>query len=473
MTDNKVIRVLRTFSLLEFRQLCRFVRAPLPTKDKYILRLIDALEPHYPEFPEAAVHRNIIYPLVYHKEAFDMPRLRRLFSNFTILVEDFMVKQEISISNTPKLPFLKTAYRKRQLDNYYSHLLVLEEKELHEQPLRDAEHHYRQFRLRDEQYQFQSGKQNRSIELDPKSILDSLEAFYLCSKLRVCCEMVNRGNILNTKAETSWVAELLSKSSAEQYKDIAAIALYRSILLTLTEPEEVQHYLHLKSLLLQSNEAFTRRELKDIYALAQNYCIRKINNGQADYLKELFQLYQALLQNRILMDDGHLSQYQYKNIVFVALRLNEFDWCKSFIENYSVWLKPEEKENAYTYNMAYYHFFEKDYKNVLKLLMRVEFTDVFYFLDSRSLLLKSFYELDEVDPLLTLLDTFQSALKRNKLISDSQRVIYLNLVKVVRKLMKLQPRNKEQVKKLGEYIDKNRQIADRAWVLSKLEDVRG
>ena len=41
-------------------------------------------------------------------------------------------------------------------------------------------------------------------------------------------------------------------------------------------------------------------------------------------MKELFGLYQIILENRIIFRENYLSQRDYKNIIYLGLRLEEF-----------------------------------------------------------------------------------------------------------------------------------------------------
>lgn len=471
MTNNKALKILRKFSPIEFRQWVGFVQSGHVTKDRYILRLVDVLLPLFPGFEDPMLRAEEVYAAIYPQTTFDMPKLRRLFSDLTLLLEQFMAQQQLEQDKLTQLSLLKRAYQSRGLDKYYEHLLVLEQKDLSETPKRDGEHYYQLFKHQNHQYQYQSAQQNRSMQLNPAMLLDSLEVFYLVSRLHICCEVINRANILNTPYDQPIINGLLTDLARSPHLNTPAVALYRNILLTLIEPDDITHYQNLKQQLPDITQQFGKEDLKDIYALAQNYCIRKINTGNAGFLRDLFELYQLLLQNGLLTEDGHLSPQHYKNIVFVALRLDEVAWCQRFIENYREALPPSHRNDAYYYNLAYWHYFKKEYAQTLLLLNKIGFTDVFYFLDSRSLLLKTYYELDEVDALLGLMDTFRSNLQRNKQISPYQKTIYLNLVKVVKKLAKLHPSNKDHLQKLKHFVENNRQIADRNWVLGKLQEL--
>ena len=52
------------------------------------------------------------------------------------------------------------------------------------------------------------------------------------------------------------------------------------------------------------------------------------------------------------------------------------------------------------------------------MLLKVEFNDVYYHLDSKSLLMKVYFELDEYDAFSSLVDAFKIYLRRNQTISE-------------------------------------------------------
>src|SRR5436190_23071420 len=93
-----------------------------------------------------------------------------------------------------------------------------------------------------------------------------------------------------------------------------------------------------------------------MYQYVLNYCIKQINQGNILYQKTQLDTYKIILKIGVLTHSGTISQWDYKNITTVSLRQKDFDWAKNFITVYKNYLSPEEKENAYSYNLANYHF---------------------------------------------------------------------------------------------------------------------
>jgi len=214
---------------------------------------------------------------------------------------------------------------------------------------------------------------------------------------------------------------------------------------------------------------FPPAEVRDMYAFAQNYCIKQINSGNGDFLRKLFELNKTLLATGLIFESGYLSPHDFKNIVTVSLRVNEFDFAHDFIQT---------KKTGSTLPSARMPIplawpgTTSSARSMIKPLntVQVEFTDVYYHLDAKSLLLKTYYELNEEDALYSLFDAFKIYLRRNKLISEYQRDVYSNLISFTRRLVtarhgstRVTPRNWKRI------LEPNK-VADINWLLTRLKN---
>jgi hypothetical protein len=315
-------------------------------------------------------------------------------------------------------------------------------------------------------------KTNSAMRRDEKAnigdVVEYLDRFYLARKLQLCCEIFNVRNVLAVEYRVFLLDEILSHLKNKSYEDTPVILVYFRILMTLRESENEEHFFQLRELLIQHEANFSLSELREMYQYVLNYTIKKINLGNIDWQKTLFDIFKTTLQNRVLMSEGHLSHLDFKNIVTISLRLKEFDWAQNFIEDYKRELIPAERENAYTYNLANLHYNTGAYSQSLKLLQQVEFSDLYYQLDSKSILLKTYFELEETESFFYHVSAFRIFLKRNKLVSEYQRTIYLNLIRYSSQLIRAEGA-KKKIHSIRKKIEENRNVADLNWLLSKFE----
>jgi hypothetical protein len=83
------------------------------------------------------------------------------------------------------------------------------------------------------------------------------------------------------------------------------------------------------------------------------------------------------------------------------------------------------------------------------------------------MLLRSYFELEEWQTLDSLLKSFYTFLRRRHDIGY-QRLMYLNLIKFTRKLM-AGPLTRRKAKALAERIQAEQYLAEREWLLSKVQ----
>jgi hypothetical protein len=249
------------------------------------------------------------------------------------------------------------------------------------------------------------------------------------------------------------------------------MVIYRHVLYTLLEPEDETHFTALKKLLPQHSALFQPDELRNLYTYAMNYCIRNINLGKPQYLRELFDIYRELLQRDLLLDNNQLSPWDYKNILTTALRLGEYEWSHRFLHDYKSRIDRRLRANAFTYNLARYYFAMKQYNKVLPLLQDVKYDDIFYQLDSKSTLLKIFYEQDEYSALQSLKESFMALLRRKRLMSEQNRVNYRNLIHWTLQLSKADVRDKLKLRRMRKEISAASNVADKSWLLEKVDEL--
>ena len=233
------------------------------------------------------------------------------------------------------------------------------------------------------------------------------------------------------------------------------------------------NYMNLMELLKKYGDLFPRNEAEFIYATALNYCIKKINQGNQQFLEEYFNVFVILLEKELLLTDGELSPWHFRNIVVAALRLGKYDWTENFIYTYKSYLPSAMRENAVSFNLAQLYFSQKKFNKVIELLRNVEYDDFTYNLNSKTMLLSTYYEMDEIEPLYSLMDSFRTYLNRHKDFSAAKRSHYTNLIKFTKQLTKTMPGDKKAIDKLKKEVEEAepKGIASITWLKEKIADL--
>ena len=162
-----------------------------------------------------------------------------------------------------------------------------------------------------------------------------------------------------------------------------------------------------------------------------------------------------------------------------GIRIKDFKWTEAFIHQNKNKLKPEVRENAFNYNLSVYYYATKQYTKALRLLMTISITDISYGVGAKTIQLQSYYELEEFEPLINLLDTFRLYVMRHKTQSDYRKKANLNMLRIVKKVAKLREKstfisqnqyNKELVK-LKSIFSETTPLSNSDWIREVIEQL--
>jgi len=333
--------------------------------------------------------------------------------------------------------FLTAEYlRERRLLKQYEKTQKTIAKQLNKAEYRDADYYFQQYLFaneRDQKY-LRITQKREDDGLQEKQ--DSLDVWFMAMKLRDACEMKMRQRYFGETYEAGLLSEILVKIKVQisDYQNIPAVFIYY-LVYELLANEAQEDYFILKEKVEKEASYFSNLELQNIYNYLQNFCIQQINKGETRFLNEIFIIYQSQLERELIFEkNGTLAEWHYKNIVTTGLRSNAYDWVRSFIEEYKSRLSPTVAENAYSFNLANYFFATEKYRDVLPLLIQVEYSDMRYKLDVRALLLRTYYHLSETEAFYALCDAFKQLLLRAKGLTDFQRMGYQNMIRISRKV---------------------------------------
>jgi hypothetical protein len=232
------------------------------------------------------------------------------------------------------------------------------------------------------------------------------------------------------------------------------------------------HYYNLLTLLAQHEAVVPRNMMTEFYVFATNYGIRAINQGRSAFAQQLFELYNTMTERTFLLDDdGRLSPWHYKNIVKLGVRLRDMRHVRLFIEQHKHILPVAFAENAVLYGKALIAFTQKDYAAVGDLLIHKTFQDdPFYGLDTRALLLKTYYIQRDNDAFDTLIESSKVYLHREQKVSEINKTQFSNFIKYTAKLFYSVP-NKEKATSLRLTIQQDSKVADKTWLLEKMDEL--
>jgi len=479
MNKSIIIVNYSALSKIYLNRFSLFVNSPYFNKQESVKRLHDYLLEQHPIFKEEKCTKEIVFKNVFGVSKYNNQKLKDTISNLLVLFETFLVNEAIKKN--------KAVYRQLEIQECIDNKLNKQTlktlntafKEKSNLSIEHSKLYYHNYILNDFAYTYQvyNGDRKTSAIHLQKSI-NSLDKFYFNEKMLVGSAIINRQKILNTNFNIHFfdlVEEIISKNN-DFLKDDKIIFLNQQLYL-LQKNDDENNYRKLIQLISTIN--INKKELRIYFSFLTNFCIRMINSGKQKYLRELFDLNNKIISKNILLENDVISEWAYKNAIAIALRIKEFDWAENFIVTYSKNLNAKIYLNAYNYNLADIAYAKKSYDSALGHLLNIEYTDVFYLLSSKALLLKIYYETQEFDVLESLLHSFRLLTIRQKKISKKQKDAYLNLIKSTVYLLKIYYKKqvndieyKNHLSKLNIFIVKQDSIANKTWILEKIKEFK-
>lgn len=460
MEESKLLQLLRSFSSSELQRYEEVMDSPVFNQNRFVAVLGKEISRKLIS-GEPVGSKKDTYRLLYPDENFNDLKFRKAMSSCYQLAELVLALDEWEGSETYDLQVMK-ATAGRKLEKQFNSAFRRFKKKAGKRDEIQPEYFWHSFQVGLLATSFHGKPVDEKM---PMSELDAhLDEFYLMTKLRQACVLHSRNQLPETGHQKDFLRNLMR--FAELRRPLHSLSeIYRIALLTQLEPGNPGHFQKLKTHLARHRLQIAHVPGAELHILARNHCIRQINLGDQSYIQQLFDLYRLALEGGYLLDsNGHILPSAFKNIVSTGLKLKAFSEVEEFVQENGQLLAPEYQADFLNFSLGKIRFAQGQFRAVAKLLQTVSYNDLFIELDSRILLLKTWYELGEMDLLEAALNGTRKIVRRRK-IQAYHRKNYLNNLKMVERLLKQYP-EKAPAKFMAE-LRSFSELSEREWLLEK------
>ena len=466
MHNSDLIKSVDKLSKRDFRQLKKMVESPFFNQRQDVIDLFNYLNAVADSKDKDKYDRTKIFKTIFPKEAMDVQKLRYTMSFLYAVIRQYFIQSEME--NDPVLIHLQLckALRKRGVGKLFQKEIKSLDQKQQSSTLKNTNFHLQNYEIAFEQYEFAS-TYSREGDMQLGKLSEYLSNFYFADLLKLSCIKLSTKNILKTDLDFSLVESLLPTIEQKGYLNNIATEVYYHTYKVLKEDNE-SDFQELKKLISAHWNKFEKDEARDIYTLGINFCIKKLNSGNRQYIREAFELYQEGFQHQLFFENGGLTSFNYKNVVRLGIGLGELEWVANFMESHAPYLFPSERKNTYRYNMAYFHFHKKEYDQVLDLLQQMEYKDVLQNMDARRMILCIYYERNEFEPLHSLLKSFSTYIRRHRNEIGYHGQNFLNLIRFITKMINSNLQDKSVRQQIVREIESTDGVAEKKWLLSML-----
>jgi hypothetical protein len=464
--NTKLLQVLESFDKKELFQFKKYLQSPLFNHREDVHKLFEYLNKERRK-KKPKLDKETIFSAVSPSRRYEDKEFHLLMSYLFKLAENFIALREYLQDENEVEIRLMQSYRRRSLAKHFNQTARRVREKLEKQPFRDRRYFQLSSRLVWEEYQVDVVNKP-SGELPLSEMIELTDIAYFAQKLRQLCLIKVQQTVYSTEYKLKEQDGLLTYLNNYNLAEFPVLDIYFRANQLLSDDFERQDLSAFILKLIANSRFFQMEEVRELYLMAINLCIKKVNSGATEYFREMLELYQDGLAKNFLLENNRISRFAYHNAVAAALYSKEFEWAESFIKDFQVHLDEAFREGSYSYNLAKLEFERGHYGESLQLLQKANYQDVLLNLAAKTILLKIYFKTDEFDILEAHLAAMKSFLRRKKILGY-HRKNYQNLIRFTQKLMSVNYFEKKELNKLRKEIQSAEILTERVWLLNQLE----
>lgn len=480
MQDSKLVEILKVFSQKEWKDFEKFVNSPYFSTGRDVSGLYTILKKHHPEFSSDKLDKEKVFSALFPSEQFNEKKLKNITSDFTGMAEQFLVHERLASEETLFEETLARVYKDKKNDKLFLKTLNSLEKKLSGEKFKsdtgfkEDETLERLF----EEYFIGIHKFDKSV---PKRVkyTEYVTLTFLVTFLRKQRDRIiikNYYNLDMTSPLLESVYEsidfdkmiLLLKEKKSGW--LWLVEFYYYILKSLQNVEDNSMFEKLQKLFYKSIEKFARKEKYFIFNDFIAWLHTKDNKLGTLSARDEFDIFKKMLEHNAYSpsEEEFMSVLLYRNIMNMAISLQEYDWFENFIKDFTEKLKPEFRENMENLAKSNLYFERGKYEDALGCLSKISYDVFMYKVDIKNLMLRIYYELELYEPAFSMINAFRNFLSATEEISEVFKTQQINFINFYNKLLKMKADNKaNDADFIAKEIEKKDAVASKHWLIEK------
>lgn len=466
MKNSRLIQILSSFSSKEKRLCKAWINCSMINQREDVDALYDFLWSM--KFKEQYLNKTLAWATIYPKTTYNDGKMRQIMHRLLLAVEDFLVFNYIKNNKEQHNFILINALKQRtlalSLDKAIQQLKIA----VQQQPIQNWESLRFAYEL--ESFSFDNADTNqRTTPLNLQELSDSLDIQYFADKLRKACLLYSRLVVFKMDYSPKMLEVVLNQVQELNYLEIPAIGIYYYCYQSLIHTDQSDAYFQkMMAYLDQYAAIFPPQEIRELYLLAINYTIKKLNAGSQDHLQKAYELYKTGITNGYLLEDGIITTFTYNNMVSIGIQMQHYEWVETFIHEYKTAINIEHQESIFKECLAKLYYAKKQYKEAQQLLIQIQVKDILRILSCKIMLAKIYYETQEFNALEALLESLKMYLRRKEVVGYHKEN-YSNNIRYMQKLIRLNPFDKAAKSKLKTALETTAPLTLKSWFLEQLE----
>lgn len=436
MKQSKLYQLLESFRQKDWTAATDFIASPYFNKNNRCTALFQILKQQFEQPSKSDFSVAYLSRVLFKGKKNPEGYLRVVIVQLTQLLEQFLAQEEWK-----KKPLYSDHLLNQNLLNRkrYHHFLNLYRKKMRSLEADSSKkmglESYQDAFLQSLDYQlYLHTVQSRKISKIPiEQTIQKLDHYYLLQRLQLMVQVISVEQLSNADVHLPVLPILNELIKISESSDSKLLELYYLSIQMLLNNNTSDEYTNLSKKIEQYAHSISKQELNVLYTVLINFFIMTHQAGSGNYRKVL-DLYKKMVEYRVFRIQQYITEGKFKNIVTLGCLFQEFEWTEDFIEKYAPFLEPVNQKNIYHFNKGAFYFFKKEFEKAQSHLIKVEPFELFYTVDTKSLMCRIYYELGEYLAAFRSLHILKEFVRKQKQLSAHQKKSYLNFVTVLLKL---------------------------------------
>jgi len=475
MTDfnqSKLVALVKQLSPEDLKNMVRFLKSPYHNSNKRLGPFFQLICRHYPDFDNKHFTSEKIHKKTYPDRPFNLGIFQGLKADLTRKIQAYLAFEELRQDQQLKK---NLSYRGHGRRNGY-HIF----RNATEQRVKEIEKKGNKLNLRDTQnllnayhhlfFHPQTDQEKDIASTYINNGMDCLDCFYFFSKVIYGAELLSQSKIKKQHYEIKLLDKAIHLGQQTHLRNNILFNLY-VLAIELLKTEEETIFNKLKLHLFQNGEHIPVEGKMMSITVLINFAIAQINQGNAPYLQELFELNKFRDQANLFLKEDTISAHSFTNVIVNAAACGAFSWAAYFSEKYTLFIHKDIREDTLNLSNAFIDFHKQSYDKVLKSLVTIRNNNMYTNIRVRSLYIRAYYELSlkeipYTEIAIKEVNNLKVFLRKNEIHKDKKEA-YLNFCKICLAMLNSKPK-----KSIRQMIHKMKQLRFRIWLQNKISSPR-
>jgi hypothetical protein len=416
---------------------------------------------YHPTYEHEDLNMRNIYTALHHDKNYNESTVKNLFSDLLKILKKYLIC-EVSLKNDQQSSInLLEGLSKRNISPLYDMTLKQMEFDINNGKI-DTWYYYYCYRLQAIKYNYLAtygsisniNKQDEELKT-LKQVAVNLVNYFTMDLTSIYLNSLfyeNTSQHLNT---TEMISDLTKHMRIHSLHDILSkykvesdiLKLYSSLYDAYQHLGDEQKYYDYKGIVEKHINQLSRDEKTFHYSKMIGYCIINLHDDKLrdTFTDELFNLYENILEKEYYKDRNtdYLPTDLYREIIINGISLKKLGWVKEFISSHTLRLHPKVRENMYFLAQAHYYFAINDSSMTLDYINRIDHTHFIYKYDVYNMKLKVFFDNNEFEGSLDLIETYRKCLLDDKILSEDRKSRYKKFLYYLQKIINYKSSNKK------------------------------